>query len=142
MYLVRICYFFVAVNVISGCGMQDNTNQEVSKRHQNADIMTLAGVNGCTACHQIKTAFVGPAWEKVSQRYQNSPDARAYLIDRVKHGSKGSWTNTGGAEMPANSPRVSDQHIAKLVDFILSLSASPGQLKLSSGVNHDASTGR
>jgi hypothetical protein len=37
-------------------------------------------------------------------------------------GGKGNWTDvTGGIPMPPYSPRVSDEDIAGLVDFILSL---------------------
>ena len=116
---------------LSACGLEDDTRQKVNTRHANADIMTLAGLNGCTACHQVKTSLIGPSWERVSDRYKNKPGAREYLIDRVKNGSSGAWTDTtGGSAMPPNSPRVSDDHIIKLVDFILSISQNEGKLIL------------
>ena len=117
--------------LLSGCGLEDQNNYEVSTRHRNADIMTLAGLNGCTACHQIQQSLIGPPWKKVAERYGNNPDARNYLIQKVKFGSQGAWSDvTGGAAMPANSPRVTDEHIIKLVDFILSLNEDSGRLKL------------
>ena len=62
------------------------------------------------------------SWRKVSARYKDDPNARALLIEEVKNGSSGKWSDiTNGAVMPPNSPRVSDQDIGELVDFILSL---------------------
>ncbi|MDH5694727.1 MAG: cytochrome C, partial [Gammaproteobacteria bacterium] len=44
------------------------------------------------------------------------------LIEKVKKGGKGNWTQvTGGVPMPPYSPRVSDGDIETLVDFVLSL---------------------
>jgi cytochrome c len=82
----------------------------------------LARMNGCWTCHHVDTDVIGPSWRKVSARYKDDPNARARLIEEVKNGSSGKWSDiTNGAVMPPNSPRVSDQDIGELVDFILSL---------------------
>lgn len=87
----------------------------------------LARMNGCWSCHHIKQDLIGPSWQAVSARYKDIPNARAMLIDKVKHGGSGVWSSTtSGAVMPPNSPRVSDEHIAELVDFILSLAKGGG----------------
>lgn len=84
--------------------------------------MDLARTNGCLNCHSLHEPKIGPPWYKVAERYGNTAAARDLLIDKVKHGSSGSWTKlTGGAIMPPNSPRVADKDIEKLVGFILSL---------------------
>jgi cytochrome c len=84
--------------------------------------MDLARTNGCLNCHALHEPKIGPPWDKVAERYGDAPGARELLIDKVKHGGSGSWTQlTGGAVMPPNSPRVADKTIEKLVDFILSL---------------------
>lgn len=82
----------------------------------------LARLNGCWTCHHVEADVIGPSWRKVSERYKDDPTARARLIEEVKNGSSGVWSDiTNGAVMPPNSPRVADQTIAELVDFILSL---------------------
>ena len=82
----------------------------------------LARLNGCWTCHHVDKDLIGPSWRAVSERYKDDPNARQWLIDRVKHGSSGDWSNTtSGAVMPPNSPRVTDEDIGELVDFILSL---------------------
>lgn len=84
--------------------------------------LDLAKKSGCFACHSIEKKIVGPAWKDVAAKYKGDASARAALIEKVKKGGKGNWTAvTGGAPMPPYSPRVSDENIEKLVDFVLSL---------------------
>ncbi len=84
--------------------------------------MNIAKKSGCFACHDIDKKKVGPPWKKVAERYQKTEGAREELIKSIKKGSKGKWKElTKGAVMPANSPRISDETIEKLVDFILAL---------------------
>ncbi len=82
----------------------------------------LAKKSGCFACHSVDAKIVGPAWKDVAARYKSDADARAALIEKVKKGGKGNWTDvTGGVPMPPYSPRIADADIEKLVDFILTL---------------------
>lgn len=84
--------------------------------------LELAKTSGCLACHSVEKKIVGPAWKDVAAKYKEDSNAKATLIDKVKKGGKGNWTEiTGGAPMPPYSPRVTDENIEKLVDFILSL---------------------
>ena len=80
--------------------------------------LDLAKKSGCLACHAVDKKVVGPAWKDVAAK-NNGRDA---LIEKVKKGGKGNWTDvTGGVPMPPYSPRVADADIEKLVDFILGL---------------------
>jgi cytochrome c len=84
--------------------------------------LALAQQSGCLACHSIEKKVVGPAWQDVAARYKGNAAARVDLIAKVKSGGKGNWTEvTGGVPMPPYSPRVTDENIAALVDFLLSL---------------------
>jgi cytochrome c551/c552 len=91
-----------------------------------ADGVQLATLSGCTGCHKIGAAGgFGPDWKEVAAHYRcdNKPGqiaigSEARLISKVAHGGSGAW---GSKKMPANSPRVSDANIKKLVDFILTL---------------------
>ncbi|RMH19217.1 MAG: cytochrome C [Gammaproteobacteria bacterium] len=87
-----------------------------------AEMPELAKKSGCTACHAIDHKVVGPAWMDVSKKYKGDGGARDALIKKVHTGGKGNWTSvTGGVPMPPYSPRVSDENIEKLVDFVLGL---------------------
>jgi cytochrome c len=83
--------------------------------------LELAKKSGCLACHSVDKKIVGPAWKDVAARYKGK-DVKATLIEKIKKGGKGNWTEvTKGAPMPPYSPRVSDADIAKMVDFVLAL---------------------
>lgn len=84
--------------------------------------LDLAKKSGCLACHSVEKKVVGPAWKDVAARYKGDAGARDALIKKVKTGGKGNWTEvTKGVPMPPYSPRVKDEDIAKLVDFVLGL---------------------
>jgi len=90
--------------------------------HADDGALDLAKKSGCLACHSVDKKVVGPAWKDVSARYQGDAEAKERLVQKVKTGGKGNWTEvTGGVPMPPYSPRVSDEDINALVEFILSL---------------------
>ncbi|HEY5604782.1 MAG TPA: c-type cytochrome [Gammaproteobacteria bacterium] len=84
--------------------------------------LELAKKSGCLACHSVEKKVVGPAWKDVAAKYKGKADSKATLIEKVKKGGKGNWTEvSGGAPMPPYSPRVADADIEKLIDFVLAL---------------------
>jgi len=84
--------------------------------------LDLARKSGCLACHSVEKKVVGPAWKDVAARYKDDAGAKAALVEKIKKGGKGNWTDvTGGVPMPPYSPRVADENIEKLVDFVLGL---------------------
>ena len=84
--------------------------------------LELAKKSGCLACHAVDHKLVGPAWKDVAARYKGDANARDTLVAKVKKGGKGNWIEvTGGAMMPPYSPRVSDENVAALIEFILAL---------------------
>jgi len=84
--------------------------------------LALAKKSGCLACHSIEKKVVGPAWMDVSKKYKGDSSVKDTLVNKVKTGGKGNWTEvTGGVPMPPYSPRVSDADIETLVGFVLSL---------------------
>ncbi len=89
---------------------------------QAAADLDLAKASGCLACHAIDAKVVGPSWKDVNARYAGAAGARETLVEKIKMGGRGNWTDvTGGVPMPPYSPRVSDDDIAKLVDFVLNM---------------------
>ena len=98
--------------------------------------LALAKKSGCLACHSVEKKVVGPAWQDVADKYKGQAEISATLTDgsvvkgspkdvltqKIHKGGKGNWTAvTGGVPMPPYSPRVSDENISKLVDFVLGL---------------------
>ncbi|MDH5544442.1 MAG: c-type cytochrome [Gammaproteobacteria bacterium] len=111
----------ITIMLLSGCGNREDRDS-ITQRHESADILTIAHVNGCINCHNLGASIVGPAWILVAERYRNSPDAKEYLIDKIRRGGNGNWNDiTGGAQMPAHGNRVSQEHLERLVTYILSI---------------------
>lgn len=101
--------------------MPTQTDTAAMNSSQATDL-DLARKSGCLACHALDKKVVGPAWMDVAKRYQGHPETRERLISKVKTGGRGAWTEVvGNVAMPPYSPRVSDENIGKLVDFILGL---------------------
>lgn len=120
--------FLLVSFILYGCGMGDSSRTEIEERHKEADIMTIASLNGCPRCHRVKTSVVGPAWELVSERYKDAEISaiKPFLIDKVKKGGSGNWNDiTAGATMPPHEGLVSDEHLERLIDYIISLKRLP-----------------
>lgn len=85
-------------------------------------LLALAKKSGCLACHKLEGKLVGPSWIDVAQRYQNDPDARTKLIEKISKGGGGNWREvTGGKPMPPYGQKVTSENIALLAESILAL---------------------
>jgi cytochrome c len=81
----------------------------------------LAKKSGCFECHSVDKNVVGPAYRLVAEKYKGDPKARAALIEKVKKGGKGNWTEISHeVPMPPYSGRLSAADIARMVDWVLS----------------------
>src|SRR3569832_1928646 len=81
--------------------------------------LDLTKKSGCLACHSVEKKVVGPARQDETNKNKDDTGAKARLVEKVKKGGKGNWTEvTGGVPMPPYSPRVADADIEKLVDFV------------------------
>lgn len=81
----------------------------------------IAKNNGCLECHGADQK-IGPTFHDIAAKYKGDARARDALIETVKNGGKGNWTEvTGGVPMPPYSPRLSDAEIEQLVDWLSGL---------------------
>ncbi len=116
----RLMILWASLLLVS-CGV-DETTLKIAKSKEAAQALSIARQSGCLNCHSIGNSIVGPSWVLVAERYRTAPDARAMLIEKVKKGGTGSWSDiTGGAVMPPHEKRLSHEHISLMVDFILTL---------------------
>ncbi len=82
-----------------------------------ADMPPLAKKDGCSNCHAIDHAVVGPAWQAVADKYKGDPGAKAKLIAKVTNGGSGVW---GFIPMPPQK-RAGAADTTELVTFVLGL---------------------
>jgi cytochrome c551/c552 len=71
-------------------------------------------VNGCSGCHGLDRALVGPAFTAIKERYQGQ-DAAAYLTDKIRNGGSGVW---GSIAMPPMS-QLDGETLDELVSWLL-----------------------
>ena len=77
----------------------------------------IESMNGCYACHSVKTKVIGPAFIEISKRYKNQESANKQLVKKIKQGGSGNWGN-----IPMNAhPNISDIDLSSMVDWILNL---------------------
>jgi cytochrome c len=81
----------------------------------------LAEKTGCLQCHSANKQVKGPSFHDIAERYKNDANGRAWLVEKVKKGGRGKWTNiTGGIPMPAHSKILTPAEIERLVDWVRS----------------------
>lgn len=113
---MRIRNILLAPLLIALAGCQPEVPQQYAAK---ANEWLLAQNTGCFQCHITGKDRLGPAWEKVSERYRNNPDAEAHLMNKIKNGGNGAWISR---TMPGYSEDLlSEANRKTLVKFILSL---------------------
>lgn len=87
----------------------------------------LAKKLGCATCHLVSyeparfsrvLPRIGPAWNKIAQRYKNTPNADQILVDSIKYGYKTPKWDI----LKKNASRVSDKDALQLAKWILEAS--------------------
>ncbi|MFO7647293.1 MULTISPECIES: c-type cytochrome [Halomonas] len=84
-------------------------------------MIDLAWDSGCFNCHDLDKTLRGPAWRDVAERYRDDDEALERLVATVRDGGSGNW----GEERMTPNRRVAEEHIERLVSWILAL--PPGQ---------------
>ena len=88
--------------------------------------LSLIDNSGCKACHAFEKASVGPAYQEVAQRYEDTEENKQMLVNKILNGGKGNW---GDRAMPAQA--VSEEEATVIVDYLMTLDAQTAQLPLS-----------
>jgi cytochrome c len=87
----------------------------------------LAQYYACMSCHKISGNLVGPAFNKVANKYQHiSPENKAKLVTKVQKGGGGVW---GPIPMPPNL-MLSHKNAVILTDWVLSLGTQSPSTKI------------
>lgn len=79
----------------------------------------LIAKNDCKTCHNKNVKTIGPAYVSVAQKYKTTDENIALLSEKVKNGGTGIWGN----QIMNAHPDLSDIHIKRMVEYILSLDA-------------------
>jgi cytochrome c len=121
--------FFIvfSIGVIAfACGSSDEQKADDGKKEdtvaatptvQNERGLELIGASDCTGCHAIDKKVIGPAYQDVAQKYENSPAVIDTLVNKVRNGGQGNW----GTIPMAPHPNLSEEDAREMVKYIMSL---------------------
>jgi len=71
----------------------------------------------CFACHKVDTRLVGPAYQDVAAKYENTDDNVEMLAGKIIKGGSGNW---GAIPMTAHA-NLSQEDAEAMVKYILLL---------------------
>ena len=96
----------------------------IAQGHNSADALTayakgrrLIEENICKSCHTIGQTSIGPAYQKVAEKYNSDEATINMLVKKVREGGSGVW---GEVMMPPN-PVLEEADAREMIRFILSL---------------------
>jgi cytochrome c len=110
---------------IAACNSEEKKPAEGKKEEKkeagdmvaNQKGLELIGSNDCTTCHRIEEDNIGPAYNKVAAKYENTDANVTLLVDKVINGGSGNW----GAVAMTPHPGLSKEDATEMVKYILAL---------------------
>ena len=79
--------------------------------------LTLVAGSDCFGCHKVKETSIGPAYNLIAQKYENTPANIKMLTEKIVKGGSGVW---GTVPMAAHTG-VSDADASAMIKYVLSL---------------------
>lgn len=70
----------------------------------------------CLGCHKLDERLIGPSYQEVAKKYDNTPENVEMLAEKIIKGSLGVW---GNVPMPAHG--FSKENAKFMAQYILSL---------------------
>ena len=116
--------FFSLAALLYACGGNDKkaggSSTTAASETSNADAdkgLELIGKSDCFGCHKIKEVSVGPAYNLVAQKYENTEANQNKLAEKLMAGGSGNW----GSVPMASHPNVSKEDAILMAKYVLSL---------------------
>jgi len=80
--------------------------------------------NGCLSCHAVASKKAAPAFAGIAMRNKRfeGENAKAVIMNSIKHGSAGKYPRFSDMEMPSFS-NFSDAELSSIADYILAQSS-------------------
>ena len=79
--------------------------------------LELIGASDCTTCHAIDKKNIGPAYNDVAQKYENTDAVIDTLVSKVLKGGSGVW----GTVPMTPHPTLPEADAREMVKYIMSL---------------------
>ncbi|MBN8663023.1 MAG: c-type cytochrome [Chitinophagales bacterium] len=79
--------------------------------------LELVAKSDCLTCHKVAEKNIGPAYQEVAAKYENTEANVKMLAEKIIKGGKGNW----GEVMMTAHPTVSQADAEQMVKYILLL---------------------
>lgn len=99
------------------CAYNGGTSNAAEEKADATKALALVKGSDCLSCHAIDHDVVGPAWDRVAERYRGRPDMVNLLALKIRGGSEGVW---GKVAMPAHLS-INEADAKIIAAWILSL---------------------
>ncbi|MEB2782940.1 PQQ-dependent sugar dehydrogenase [Algoriphagus sp. C2-6-M1] len=77
----------------------------------------LIEASDCKSCHQYAEASIGPSYEAVAGKYENTPANVDMLVGKIINGGAGVW----GEHAMSAHPQLSKANAKRMVDYIMNM---------------------
>lgn len=95
----------------------DDIAQQPAQTEAQVDGRQLIQKSDCKACHMDDARVIGPSYQEVAERYEESDSTINYLANKIIQGGSGNW-----GEVPMTPhPQHSKEETEQMVKYILSL---------------------
>ena len=119
-------FILVLSLVIASCSKNENSGNKdilVEEEAPASKVVTdpiaegklLVEGSDCLGCHKLDERMIGPSYEEVASKYENTPEYVEILADKIIKGSSGVW---GNVPMPAHG--FSKENAKFMAQYILS----------------------
>lgn len=79
----------------------------------------LIEASDCKSCHQYSETSIGPSYDAVAGKYENTPATIEMLVDKIINGGAGVW----GEHAMSAHPQLSKADAKRMVDYIMNMNA-------------------
>jgi len=100
--------------IAQGHQMADESASRITRGEE------VIGNSDCSGCHQMDRQSIGPTYKQIAGKYADDPEAKPYLMDKIKNGGGGVW----GEQPMAAHPQLTDDELGAMVDYIMSVNDS------------------
>ena len=122
----KILFTMSAAVLLVACGGGETKNAEATtetvaaKPSDNPDYskgLALVAGSDCLTCHKVAEKNIGPAYQEVAAKYENTDENIAMLAGKIIKGGSGNW---GAIPMTAHA-QLSQDDAEAMVKYILLL---------------------
>ena len=124
----KIFYTLAVALFLLACGGGATKNESTTETSTNSETklsdnpdytkgLALIAGSDCLTCHKVAEKNIGPAYQEVAAKYENTDDNVEMLAGKIIKGGSGNW---GAIPMTAHA-KLSEEDAEAMVKYILLL---------------------